>query len=154
LKGGAAVKVLFIDDEADFLEIIIKRMKKREVDATGVSNPEQALGMIDQNLFDVVVLDARMPGGKNGIDILKEIKCRRPLVEVIMLTGHATLDAAREGMENGAFDYMVKPADLDELIYKIKDAHQKKTLQESKIKGINDIMKNSKQNKLNSLKGG
>lgn len=138
------MKVLFVDDETDFLEIIIKRMKKRDVDAVGVSDPDQAISFIEKNLFDVVILDAKMPGGKSGIEILKEIKCRRPLVEVIMLTGHATLDAAREGMENGAFDYMVKPADIDELIYKIKDAHQKKSLQESKIKGISDIMKNRK----------
>jgi DNA-binding NtrC family response regulator len=135
------VKVLFVDDETDFLEIMIKRMKKRAINAVGVSDGDQAIELITKSLFDVVVLDAKMPGGKSGIEILKEIKSRWPLVEVIMLTGHATLDAAREGMENGAFDYMVKPADIDELLYKIKDAHQKKSLQESKIKGIDDIMK-------------
>jgi DNA-binding NtrC family response regulator len=85
-----------------------------------------------------------MPGCRSGIDILKEIKARWPLIEVIMLTGHATLDAAREGMAVGAFDYIVKPADFEELFYKIKDAGEKKRLQESKIKGIDDIIKKQK----------
>jgi DNA-binding NtrC family response regulator len=135
------MKVLFVDDETDFLDIIIKRMKKRNVDADGVSDGDKALERIEKDPCDVVVLDVKMPGFKSGIEILKEIKCRWPLIEVIMLTGHAMLDAARAGMENGAFDYMVKPADIDELYYKIKDAHQKKSLQESKIKKIENIIK-------------
>ncbi len=135
------MKVLFVDDETDFLDIIVKRMKKRQIDADGVSDGEKALARLEQDPCDVVVLDVKMPGFKSGIDILKEIKCRWPLIEVIMLTGHAMLDAARAGMENGAFDYMVKPADIDELFYKINDAYQKKSLQESKIKKIEHIMK-------------
>jgi DNA-binding NtrC family response regulator len=135
------MKVLFVDDETDFLGIIIKRMKKRNVDAAGISDGDKAIALIEKDRFDVVVLDVKLPGNKSGIEILKEIKCRWPLVEVIMLTGHAMLDAARAGMENGAFDFMVKPADIDELYYKIKDACQKKSLQESKIKGIENIKK-------------
>ncbi len=135
------MNVLFVDDETDFLDIIIKRMKKRNIDAAGVSDGDKAIAHIEKNPCDVVVLDVKMPGFKSGIEVLKEIKYRWPLIEVIMLTGHAMLDAAREGMESGAFDYMVKPADIDELFYKIKDAHQKKSLQESKTKGIENIMK-------------
>jgi DNA-binding NtrC family response regulator len=74
-----------------------------------------------------------MPGNRNGIMILKEIKTRWPLIEVIMLTGHAMLEAARSGMDNGAFDYIVKPVDIDDLYYKIGDAYKKKTLQEAKL---------------------
>lgn len=135
------MKVLFVDDEIDLIEVIIKRMTKRNIEAVGISDGNQAIALIEKDAFDVVVLDVKMPGGRSGIEILKEIKCRWPLIEVIILTGHAVLDAARAGMENGAFDFMVKPADIDELYYKIKDAYQKKSLQESKIKGIENIIK-------------
>ncbi|MEW6076611.1 MAG: response regulator [Thermodesulfobacteriota bacterium] len=135
------VNVLFVDDETGFLDVITKRMTRREINATGIPSGEEALALIEKQPVDVVVLDVKMPGCRGGIEILKEIKTRWPLIEVIMLTGHAMLDAAREGMEVGAFDYIVKPADFDELFYKIKDACQKKRLQESKIKGIEDIIR-------------
>lgn len=128
------MKVLFVDDEVDFLEIIVKRIKKRNIEAVGVPDGSKAIELIEKDSFDVVVLDVKMPGSKSGIDILKEIKHRWSMTEVIMLTGHAMLDSARAGMENGAFDYMVKPVDIDELFYKINDAYQKKLLQESRIK--------------------
>ena len=74
-----------------------------------------------------------MPG-MNGLDTLKEIKKIKPLVEVIMLTGHANVEAGIQGMELGAFDYLMKPIDIDELLYKLQDAYKKKSLQEQKIK--------------------
>ena len=128
------MKVLFVDDETGFLDIIIKRIRKRHIDASGVSDGEQALQCIAKENIDVVVLDVRMPGHRSGMMILEEIKSRWPLIEVIMLTGHAMLDAARAGMDNGAFDYIVKPVDIDELFYKIRDAYKKKTLQEARKK--------------------
>jgi len=126
-------KVLFVDDEIDFLETLLKRMKKRGVDVTGVGSGEQALSFLDTNQVDVVVLDVRMPG-MDGIETLREIKKRHPLVEVIMLTGHANLEVAIEGMELGAFDYLMKPMDIDELLYKVEDAYKKKSLHEQKIR--------------------
>jgi DNA-binding NtrC family response regulator len=86
---------------------------------------------------DVIVLDVRMPG-MDGIQTLREIKKRYPLVEVIMLTGHASLEVAIEGMELGAFDYLMKPVDIDELLYKIQDAYKKKLIQIEKIKYMED----------------
>ncbi|MDD4273650.1 MAG: response regulator [Desulfobacter postgatei] len=130
------MNVLFVDDEAGFLDIIIKRFRKRHIDASGVPDGEQAIERIAEGNFDVVVLDVQIPGHRSGIKILEEIKSRWPLIEVIMLTGHAMLDAARAGMEKGAFDYIVKPVDFDELYYKIIDAYKKKSLQEAKLKGI------------------
>jgi DNA-binding NtrC family response regulator len=130
------MNVLFVDDETGFLDIIIKRFRKRHIDASGVPDGEQAIERIAEGNFDVVVLDVQMPGSINGIKVLEEIKSRWPLIEVIMLTGHAMLDAARAGMDNGAFDYIVKPVDFDELYYKITDAYKKKSLQEAKLKGI------------------
>ena len=136
------MKVLLVDDEIDFLDVMVKRLKKRGVDATGLSDGNQVIELIEKNNYDAVVLDVRMPGCKNGIEILKDIKKSRPLVEVIMLTGHALLDVARDGIANGAFDYMVKPADIDELFNILNDAFEKKTIQESKIKNIDNILKN------------
>jgi len=136
------VKVLFVDDEVDFLEVMVKRLKKRDLDVTSLSDGNKVIELIEKNNFDVVVLDVRMPGCKNGIEILKDIKKCRPLVEVVMLTGHALLDVAKEGIENGAFDYMVKPADIDELFYILNDAYKKKTIQESKIKNIEHLLQN------------
>ena len=126
-------KVLFVDDEIDFLETLLKRMKKRGVDVTGVGSGEEALSFLNTNQVDVVVLDVRMPG-MDGIETLREIKRRHPLIEVIMLTGHANLEVAIEGMELGAFDYLMKPMDIDELLYKVEDAYKKKSLHEQKIR--------------------
>lgn len=132
-------RVLFVDDEVDFLDTLLKRMKKRRVNVSGVKSGEEALEWLSANSADVVVLDVRMPG-MDGIETLKEIKKLSPLVEIIMLTGHANLEVAREGMELGAFDYLMKPIDIDELLYKVQDAYQKKSIQEQKIKGIREVI--------------
>jgi DNA-binding NtrC family response regulator len=87
---------------------------------------------------DVVVLDVRMPG-IGGINALREIKKIDPLMEVIMLTGHASIEAAIEGMELGAFDYLMKPADFDELYYKLQDAFKRRTIQKQKIEKLGDL---------------
>ena len=128
-----AFKVLFVDDEMDFLETLMKRMKKRGVDVEGVGSGEEALKMLEDKQVDVVVLDVKMPG-MDGIETLREIKKRYPLIEVIMLTGHANVEVAIQGMELGAFDYLMKPMAIDELSFKLKDAYKKKSLHEQKIR--------------------
>ena len=135
--------VLFVDDEVDFLDTLIKRMKKRRVNVAGVKSGEEALEWLTGNTTDVVVLDVRMPG-MDGIKVLKEIKKTNPLVEIIMLTGHANLEVAREGMQLGAFDYLMKPIDIDELLYKVQDAYKKKSIQEQKIKTIKEVIDSRK----------
>ena len=129
------IKVLLVDDEAEFSETLIKRMKKRNVDITGVRSGEEALQTLDQGPIDVVILDVRMPG-MDGIETLRVLKKRHPLIEVIMLTGHASVEVAVQGMEFGAFDYLMKPMQIDDLLYKIQDAHQQKIIQEQKIENI------------------
>ena len=124
--------VLFVDDEIEFLETLLKRMKKRNLEAWGVKSGEQAIDFLDQNRVDVVVLDVKMPG-MDGIQTLKEIKKLHPLIEVVMLTGHASVEVAIQGMEIGAFDYLMKPVDIDDLLYKVQDAYKKKALHEKKI---------------------
>jgi DNA-binding NtrC family response regulator len=140
-----ALKVLFVDDEIDFLETLMKRMKKRGVNVAGVGSGEQALDYLTEHPMDVVVLDVRMPG-IGGIHTLKEIKKIDPLMEVIMLTGHASIEAAIEGMEFGAFDYLMKPTDFDELFYKIQDAFKRRTIQKQKIEKLG-ILKLTEQKK-------
>ena len=129
------IQVLLVDDEAEFSETLIKRMKKRNVDITGVKSGEEALMALDQNQVDVVILDVRMPG-MDGIETLKEIKRKHPLIEVIMLTGHASVEVAVQGMELGAFDYLMKPMNIDELLYKVEDAHKNKLIQEEKLTAL------------------
>ena len=130
-------RVLLVDDEKDYLEVLIRRLSKREVNVAGVSSGEEALEYVQVRPIDVAVLDVKMPG-MDGIEVLREIKKLNPLIEVIMLTGHASLEVALEGMRSGAFDYLMKPAEIDELLYKIQDAYRAKTIQEEKIARLED----------------
>lgn len=127
--------VLLVDDEIDFLETLTKRLKKRNINAYGASTGVHALEILKQQPIDVVVLDVKMPD-MDGIDTLKEIKKINPLIEVIMLSGHANMEIAIEGMELGAFDYLMKPMSTDELLYKLQDAYKKKVIQEKKAKDL------------------
>ncbi|MGB5158427.1 response regulator [Desulfobacterium sp. N47] len=129
--------VLLVDDEKEFLDTLLKRLQKRKIKATGVGSGEEALKILEESPTDLVVLDVRMQG-MDGIKTLREIKKIRPLVEVIMLTGHANVEVAVEGMEVGAFDYLMKPTDVDELLYKLEDAYKRKKIQEQKIKRLED----------------
>jgi len=126
-------RILLVDDEVEFLDTLMKRLLKRGVDVTGLKSGEEALQWIEAHPVDVVVLDVRMPG-MDGIEALREIKRRHPLVEVVMLTGHANVEVAIQGMELGAFDYLMKPMAIDELLYKVQDAYKKKQIQEEKIR--------------------
>ncbi len=108
-------RALLVDDEEEFLRTVIKRLKNRDVNATGAGSGEEALRMLDQYPVDVVVLDVKMPG-MDGIETLREIKKLFPLIEVVMLTAHASIELAVKGMEMGAFDYLMKPVEIDELI--------------------------------------
>jgi DNA-binding NtrC family response regulator len=127
-----AFNVLLVDDEEEFLETLVKRLTKRKLTVSGVSSGEKALQALENSEFDVVVLDVKMPG-MDGLETLREIKKQCPLVEVIMLTGHANMEVAIQGMESGAFDYLMKPMDIDELLYKLQDAYKRKLLQEQRI---------------------
>ena len=120
-----------MDDEVEFVQTVSRRLERNKLSVEAVHSGDDALSHLAGNPTDVVVLDMKMPG-MDGIETLREIKSRQPLVEVIMLTGHASVEAAIDGMELGAFDYLMKPVEFDELLYKIQDAHRKKLLQEAK----------------------
>ena len=122
-----SIRVLLVDDEIEFLETLSKRLARREIEAFQASSGEQALEFLAANDVDVVVLDVKMRG-MDGIETLKRIKSAKPEQEVIMLTGHASMEAAIQGMQLGAFDYIMKPADINQLLYKIEDARKKQGL--------------------------
>ena len=124
-------KVMIVDDEEDFLETIVKRLKARGIEVTGAESGYKALELVDDGNFDVVILDVKMPG-LDGIETLREMKKKKPLVEVIMLTGHASVESGIQGMQLGAFDYVMKPVALDELLEKMRQAYERKLIQEGK----------------------
>jgi DNA-binding response OmpR family regulator len=122
-------KLMVVDDEVDFLETIVKRLQARGIEVIGVESGYQALEVLDQCRPDVIILDVKMPG-MDGIETLREIKKKKPLTEVIMLTGHASVESGIQGMQLGAFDYVMKPIALDELLEKVRQAYERKLLQE------------------------
>lgn len=126
--------VLLVDDEEEFLVPLMKRLKKRGIHVYGCGSGQAALKALGRHHLDVVVLDVKMPD-MDGIEVLQEIKKEYPEVEVILLTGHANLEAVCEGMRLGAFDYLMKPIEIDELLYKIEDAYHNKSISGDRIPG-------------------
>jgi len=134
------IKLLLVDDEQDFVEVLSERLEVRGFDVKTALSGQEALKWIYRSDFDVVLLDVMMPGD-NGIEILTEIKRARPLMQIIMLTGHAKIDTAVRGIELGAYDYLLKPLEIESLVEKInmandyKSAQQKRTRQEETGRG-------------------
>jgi len=126
------VRVLLVDDEEQFVETLALRLEARDFAVATAFNGDQALDYLKGKDVDVVVLDVLMPG-LSGIDTLREMKKIRPLTEVIMLTGHATVETAIEGMKLGAFDYLMQPTEIEELVDKITRAQRRKAEQEARI---------------------
>ncbi len=124
--------VLIVDDEDDFRETLLKVLKKRNLNASGAESGPKALDLMDKTAFDVVVLDVKMPG-MDGIETLREIKRKKPLTEVVLLTGHASIESGIEGMKLGAFDYLMKPLNIDELLDKVRQAYEKKVVREEQL---------------------
>lgn len=125
-------KVLLVDDEEKFVETLAERLEARGMAVRTAFSGEEALEKIREKDADVVVLDVLMPG-KSGIDTLREIKQIKPLTEVIMLTGHATVETAIDGMKLGAYDYLMKPTETPELVEKISKAYKRKREHEERI---------------------
>ena len=118
--------ILIVDDEGDFLETLMNRLRKRNIGTIGCASGEEAVRLAKEHKFDVVILDIKMPGGMDGIETLREIKRIRPETEVILLTGHASLETSVEGMKQGAYDYLLKPIRLEDLLEKLVQALERK----------------------------
>eukprot|EP00828_Plagiopyla_frontata_P011561 TRINITY_DN16402_c0_g1_i1.p3 TRINITY_DN16402_c0_g1~~TRINITY_DN16402_c0_g1_i1.p3 ORF type:complete len:131 (-),score=62.51 TRINITY_DN16402_c0_g1_i1:269-661(-) len=115
------VKVLVVDDELDFLKLIKRRLERRNLDVFVVPGGKEALEFLKDHPVDVAILDVRMPG-LSGIETLKEMRKRFSDTEVIMLTGHGSVQSGIEGMSHGAYDYVLKPFSIDDLLERIRAA--------------------------------
>ena len=125
--------VLLVDDEVPFVETMTKRLAKRDLQVISAFSGNEALEKLKEiSDIEVVILDVKMPV-MDGIETLREIKRNFPLTEVIMLTGHATVETGIEGMKLGAFDYLMKPCDIENLLVKVKESAAKKRRHENKI---------------------
>lgn len=109
------LRVLFVDDEEDLVSTVVERLQLRGIDATGAVRGQQALTLIEQQPFDAVLLDVRMPG-LGGLEVIKQIKQGHPDLEVILLSGHGAREDVETGRRLGAFDYLQKPVDLEDVI--------------------------------------
>ncbi|MBW1945336.1 MAG: response regulator [Deltaproteobacteria bacterium] len=134
-------RILIVDDEKEFTESMAERLTIRDYDVTTALSGEDALKKVKGYNFDVVILDVKMPG-IDGIETLREIKRIKPLTEVIMLTGNATMETAIEGMQLGALDYLMKPCNNEALVSKINRGYQRKAEQEELIRAakVSDII--------------
>jgi len=128
-------RILIVDDEEEFVQALSERLTMRDYDVTESLSGEDAVDKVRGFNFDVVILDVSMPG-MNGVETLREIKKLKPLTEVIMLTGHATVDSAIDGMKLGALDYLMKPCETEELISKINKAYDRKAEHEQRIRDV------------------
>ncbi len=126
------ISVLLVDDEPAYLDTLSKRLRKRGFDILTAGSANEALQRLGDTAVDVVLLDVKMPG-LDGLGALKLIKKNQPLIEVILHTGHASLEASVTGLELGAFDYVLKPAQLEELVHKIEDAAHRKALAQRRL---------------------
>jgi DNA-binding NtrC family response regulator len=120
-------KVLLVDDEEDFLEVMSERMQARGMEVETCTSAEQAIEKLKSEAFDAIILDFMMPG-IDGMQALKDIKARSPEAQIILLTGHATVEKGVEAIKAGATDFLEKPADLEDLEKKIKDASTRRML--------------------------
>ena len=125
------INILLVDDERDFVEILSLRLTDAGHRVRAAYSGQEALAVLAETdpdalpEIDVVILDIKMPG-MDGIETLKQIKARYPVVEVILLTGHGAVDTAVKGLKSGAFDYLLKPADYDELTAKLEAARKQR----------------------------
>ncbi len=128
-------RVLVVDDEKDFVEMLSLRLEESGEKVTSANSGKECLDILEKEgrNIDVVILDIKMPG-MDGIEVLREIKKRFPLIEVIMLTGHGSTESAVEGMKLGAYDYLLKPAEFEDLSHKLEGALKRKDEQEERIR--------------------
>lgn len=135
-------KVLLVDDEEDFLEAMAERMRARDMEVTTASSAREAFKKMESETFDAIVLDFQMPE-MDGMEALKSIKAKRPESQIILLTGFATVEKGVQAMKEGAADFLEKPADLEVLSQKIKEAKAEKMLivEKQATKKVIDIIK-------------
>jgi DNA-binding NtrC family response regulator len=142
MDGQLAAKILLVDDEEEFIDLMSQRLETRGLKVVTVQCGEEAVGIVADQSFDVAVVDLAMPG-IDGIETLKQIKRERPDIEVIMLTGQATVQSGIEAMKHGAIDFLEKPVDLNVLMEKIWQAKKvrMRVLEKKSAEEMKNILK-------------
>lgn len=120
-ESNKGIRILIADDEVEFASTLVTRLELRNFQARMVNSGEEALAAIEADTPDILLLDLKMPD-LDGLEVLARLRVKYPLLKVIILTGHGSFEAGREGMELGAFDYIMKPVDLNRLIEIVKSA--------------------------------
>jgi DNA-binding NtrC family response regulator len=123
------IRLLIVDDEKRFVETLSKRLTARGLFVEGATSGQEAVALLQLRPFDVALLDFRMPG-MDGLATLREMKKTQPLLQVILLSGNASIHTAVEAMRLGAVDYLLKPADIEDVLGKVEEAYERKRLQE------------------------
>jgi DNA-binding NtrC family response regulator len=136
------INLLIVDDEVQFLNSIRKSLEAREFNVIAVDRGEKAIEAARKNLIDIALVDLKMPG-INGEETLKVLKAEHRWMEIVILTGHGTIDSAVECTKKGAFSYLQKPCSLEELLDSLKDAYKKKVMNRKKIeeKKMDEMLK-------------
>lgn len=114
-------RILLVDDEVDVTRILAKRLRRRGYDCATAANGREALDAMEKEVFPIVVMDVKMPV-LDGMEALQEMSARWPAAQIILLSGHADMQLAVQAMSQGAFGYLMKPVDLEDLLFKIEDA--------------------------------
>jgi len=120
--GHQHIRVLLVDDEVDYVNVLANRLTRRGLDVTRAVSGAEAVQAVRRQDFDVAILDLKMED-MDGIEVLRIVKQMDPSLEVIMLTGHGSQTAANDGIRYGAFDYLIKPCDMEDLLAKITAAY-------------------------------
>ncbi|SHO49134.1 response regulator [Desulfopila aestuarii] len=142
METALQTRILLVDDEEEFIATLGQRLETRNLKVMAATSGERAIEIVDSQDVDVIILDLAMPG-MDGLEVLRRIKNGHPEAEIIMLTGHATIESTVEAMKLGAEDFLEKPVDMKELLEKIQEAKQKRVLvlQEKSKAEIEQILK-------------
>ena len=141
------INLLFVDDEDQFLESMSKRLTAREFNVFSVNRGEKAIEAARNNSVDVALIDLKMPG-MDGEETLKALKKEHPWMEVVILTGHGSIDSAVDCTQSGAHSYLQKPCDLEQLLEVLKEAYKKRVMNKNKIEEtkMNEMLKIAQSN--------
>jgi len=126
-------RILVVDDEVDFVETIVSRLRSKGLEAEGVYRGKEAIDLVDDKEFDVCILDVKMPG-MDGIETLRELKKKKPHMEVIMLTGHGSVESGIKGLQLGAYNYVMKPVPFADLLQQMVQAYERKVIEEERMR--------------------
>ena len=141
---GKKIQLLFVDDEEEFVNYMTKRLKRHDFEVHAHTNPVEALEKTEGQSCDVGLLDLKMPE-MDGEELLNRLKERDPSIEIIILTGHGSIESAFRSAKVGAYEYLLKPCDFDELVSSINNAYARriKALSKDKAGQVDDLMKNA-----------